>query len=125
MEIIPNLENGKENYIYMISENKSKKTGLDKIEAYVLNWIFGIYEEERVGFVKKLKELSKRKDFIRNMNKLDSIAEKELHSLGANIPKVPFKLRVFNIILLFSTIIISVIHIINNGISIQIYQTTI
>ena len=125
MEMIPNLKNGKENYIYMISENKAKKDGLDKSELYVLNWIFGFYEEEKVDLIKKLKELSKRKDFLKHLNKLDDIAQEELHKIGANVPKVPSKLRVFNIILAFITIIISAVHIMNNGINIQIYETTI
>ena len=125
MEMVPNLDGGKEDYIYMISENKEKKEGLDKIEAYVLRWIFGFYEEEKIDFIKKMKELSKRKDFLKNINRLSDIANEELNKIGANVPKVPIVLRGLNIFLVIITIAFSAIHIINNGISVQIYQSTI
>ena len=125
MEMIPNIKDNKENYIYMISENKQKKEGLDEIERFVLNWIFGIYEEEQVDLIKKLKELSKRKDFLKNFEKLNDIAEEELNSKGANIPRVPKGLRIFNVFLAIITILLSAIHIMNNGISINIYGSTI
>lgn len=125
MEMIPNTSGGKDDYIYMISENKEKNGRLDEIELYVLNWIFGFYEEEKVDLIKKLKELSKRKDFLKNMNKLNNMAEEKLHKLGANIPNFPKKLRILNVILALFTISLSTIHIINNGINVQIYQSTI
>lgn len=123
LEMIPNKQN--DGYTYMISENKDKKGKLDELELYVLNWVFGFYEEERVDLIEKLKELSRRKDFVKHMNQLDSKAEKILHKLGANIPKVPKDLRVFNVFLMLFTIVLSIVHIINNGINIHIYQTTL
>lgn len=125
MKMVPNAKGGKENYNYIISENKKKVDALDKIESFVLSWIFGFYEETEVDLIKKIKELAKRKDFSKKMNELENITEEELYKKGANIPRVPKKLRIFNIILLIFTIILSVIHIINNGLSIQIYQSTI
>lgn len=125
LEMVPNTESTKEDYIYMISENKEKKDGLDELENYVLWWIFGFYEEERVDLIKKLNDLAKRKDFLKHMNKLNSKAEKKLHSIGANIPRVPKELRIFNVALMLFTVLLSVVHIINNGVSIHIYQSTV
>ena len=125
LKMIPNLKNGKENYIYMISENKSKIENLDRIESYILSWIFGFYEEKEVDLLKKMKELSKRKDFLKKLNNLNNLAKTELHTIGANIPKVPLLLRITNIFVFIFTIFVSTIHIINNGINIQIYQSTI
>lgn len=125
MEMVPNIKDGKETYTYMISENKEKRGGLDKIESYVFNMIFGFYEEEKVDLNKKIKELSKRNDFLKHMNELNDLAEKELHKLGANIPRVPLNIRIFNIFLSIIIVLISVIHIVNNGINIQIYQSSL
>lgn len=125
LEIIPTLKNGKENYNYIISENKSKKGNLDKIESYILSLIFGFYEEEKVDLLKKVKDLSKRKDFLKNLNNLNNLAEEELHEIGANIPRVPLFLKVTNIFLVVFSIFISTIHILNNGVNLQIYQSTL
>lgn len=125
LEIIPTLKNGKENYNYIISEKKSKKGNLDKIESYILSWIFGFYEEEKVDLLKKIKELSKRKDFLKNLNNLNNLSKDELHKIGANIPRVPLFLRISNIFLAIFSIFVSTIHILNNGVNIQIYQSTL
>lgn len=124
MEMIPTKE-GKEDYIYMISENREKRNGLDELETYVMGWLFSFYEEERVDLIKKLSDISKRKDFVKHMNKLNGKAEKKLHSIGANIPRVPKELRIFNVALMMFTVLLSVVHIMNNGISIHIYQSTL
>ena len=123
LKMIPNLE-GKDNYIYMISKNYNSTAELDEIERYILKWFFGFYEEE-VDLIKKLKELSKRKDFNKNIKKLNSIAQNELNKKGANINKVPLFIRVINFFLIFFSICMTTIHIINNGLNIHIYQTTI
>lgn len=123
MEMVP-TEKGKENYIYMVSENKNSEVQLDEIERYVLSWIFGFYEEKKVDLIKKLKELSKRKDFIKNIKNLNTITQKKLNEIGANIHKVPLFLRIINIFLVMFTIAIVTVHIINNGLSVNIYQTT-
>ena len=124
MEMIPNFEDGKENYKYMISENKGKIGNLDEIEVYILNWIFGYYEEEKVDLIQKLKELAQRKDFIKHIKHLNKLAEKKLYKIGANIPRVPLGIRKINIGLLMFSIVFAIIHIMNNGISIHIYQST-
>ena len=124
MKMIPNLE-GKEDYIYMISENKNTTVELDEIERYVLKWIFGFYEQEEVDLIKKLKELSKRKDFMKNIRKLNSIAQRELNNMGANINRVPLFIRVINFFLVIFSIVMTIVHIINNGLNIHIYQTTV
>ena len=128
MEMFPTKVEGKEDYIYMISLNKDKNKELDKLdklEIYVLNWIFGFYEQERVDFVKKLKEISKRKEFLKNINKLNNLAEKELHKIGANIYSVPKELRILNVLIMLFTFVFTFVHIINNGVNVHIYQTTI
>lgn len=125
LEMIPTTEDSKENYKYIISENKQKREGLDDIEMYIMGWFFSFYEEEKVDLVEKLGELSRRKDFLKHMNKLNSRAEKKLHSIGANIPRVPKELRVFNVALMLFTVLLAIVHIINNGISIHIYQSTL
>ena len=125
MEMIPNIKNGSENYTYLISENKEKKENLDEIESYVLSWLFGFYEEKEVDLIKKLKEISKKDDYLKHMDKLNSLAEKKLNSMGANIPRVPYIFRAFNVFLLIFTIALSVVHVLNNGISLHIYQSTV
>lgn len=125
MKMIPNFDGSKENYKYIISENKSKLGSVDKIEGYILSWIFGFYEEEEVDLIKKLKELTQRKDFMKHMKKLDKIAQKELNYIGANIPKAPLGIRIINIGLMIFSILLSVVHIINNGINVHIYETTV
>ena len=124
MEMIPNLK-GKDTYTYIISENKKSTIGLDEIERYVLKWIFGFYEQEEVDLIKKLKELSRKKDFLKNIKELNSIAQKELNSKGANISRVPLFIRVINLFLVIFSIGMATVHIINNGFNIHIYQTTI
>ena len=125
MEMIPNTNNDKENYTYTISKNREKVGGLDKIETYILNWIFSFYEETKVNLIKKFKELPKRKDFLKKLTQLNNIAEDEMYKIGANIPKVPKELRIFNVFLAIFVFSLSVVHIIINGVSIQIYQSTI
>ncbi len=125
LEMIPNTESTEEDYIYMISENKEKRNGMDDIEIYVLGWFFSFYEQEKVDLIKKLSELSKRKDFLKRMKKLNNMTEKKLHSIGANVPKVPGEIRVLNVILVLFTVLLSIAHIINNGVSVHIYQSTI
>lgn len=125
MKMVPNFEGGKENYKYIISENKSKKDSVDKIEGYVLSWLFGFYEEDEVDLIKKLKELTQRKDFLKHMKNLDRIAQNELNEIGANIPRVPFTIRIINIGLMIFSILLSIVHILNNGINVHIYETTV
>lgn len=125
MEMIPNKELGEDNYIYMISESKKNKGDLDKVECYIMSWIFGYYEEEKVDLIRKLKDITKRKDFLKKMNELNHIAEEELNSKGANIQKVPKFIRGLNVFLLIAVVFISAVHIITNGISIQIYESTV
>ena len=124
MQMIPNLK-GKDTYTYMISENKKSTVELDEIERYILKWIFGFYEQEEVDLIKKLKELSRRKDFMKNIKKLNSIAQKELNSRGANISRVPLFIKVVNFFLVIFSVGMATVHIINNGLDVHIYQTTI
>ena len=124
MEMVPNFDKGKETYKYFISENKSKIGCIDEIEGYVLSWIFGYYEEEKVDLIEKLKELSKRPDFVKHIKELNNMAQKQLNKIGANIPKVPIGIRKINVALVIFCISLAVIHIINNGLSIHIYQST-
>lgn len=124
MEMIPKLE-GKDDYAYMISENKDSVAELDEIERYVLNWIFGFYEQEKVDLIEKLKELSRRKDFLKNMKKLNSIAQRELNNKGANISRVPSFVKMINFFLVVFSIVMATVHIISNGLNVHIYQTTI
>lgn len=117
---------GKENYNYMISRNKQASINdLDEIEKYVLNWLFGYYEQEEIDLIEKLKEISKRKDFLKHLKKLNVITQNKLNKIGANIKSVPKFIRIANILLLIIVSIIAVIHIMNNGLDIHIYGTTI
>ena len=125
MEMLKNKQGVEETYTYMISENKDRKDKLDKIETYIMNWIFGVLEDKKVNLVKKMEELPRKKDFCKKLKKLDKIAENELHKIGANMPKVPYVLRAINIVAMIFTILISAVHILNNGVSIQIYQSTV
>lgn len=125
MEMKPTLK-GKENYTYMISRNREANINdLDEIERYVLSWLFGYYEQEEIDLIQKLKEISKRKDFIKNLKKLDRMTQKKLNSIGANIKSVPSFIRKANIILLVIVCIMAVIHIVNNGLDIRIYESTL
>lgn len=126
MKMVPNIEsNGTETYKYIISENKRHKVQLDEIERYVLNWIFGFYEQEEIELTEKLKEISKSKNFLKHLEKINKITHKKLHSIGANVNKVPLILRVSNIFLLIFTAFLSAVHILSNGLSIHIYETTL
>lgn len=125
MEMKPTME-GNDTYNYIISKNKGvDTTNLDEIEKYILNWLFGYYEQEEVDLIEKLKEISKRKDFIKHIKKLDIMTQKKLNSLGANIKSVPGFIRKANVILLIMVCIMSVIHIANNGLNIHIYESTL
>ena len=125
MEMKPTME-GKDNYTYMISRNREANINdLDEIERYVLSWLFGYYEQEEIDLIQKLKEISKRKDFIKNLKKLDRMTQKKLNSIGANIKSVPSFIRKANIILLVIVCIMAVIHIVNNGLDIRIYESTL
>lgn len=126
MKMVPNSnENDKETYKYFISENKNSTVQLDEIERYVMNWIFGFYEQEEVELLEKLKEISKRKEFIKNLKKLNKITQTKLNSMGANINKVPLYLQITNIFLVVFSVMLAVVHITNNGLSIHIYETTL
>ena len=124
MKVVPKVE-GKEEYSYIISENREFEGKLDETEKYVLNWIFGFYEQEEIELVEKLKEISTRKDFLKKLKELNKIAQAKLNKMGANINKVPKFLKIANIFLIFIAIVMSVIHIANNGLNIHIYETTI
>lgn len=124
MKVVPKVE-GKDEYLYIISENRKFEGQLDETEKYVLNWVFGFYEQDEVDLVEKLKEISKRKDFLKNLKELNKIAQLKLNKMGANINKVPKFLKIANIFLIVISVIISVIHIANNGLNIHIYETTI
>ena len=125
MEMKPRVE-GKENYNYIISRNKQANINdLDEIEKYVLNWLFGYYEQEKIDLIDKLKEISKRKDFLKHLKKLNIITQNKLNKIGANIKSVPKFIRRANILLLIIACVIATIHIINNGLDIHIYGTTI
>lgn len=116
---------GKELYTYMISENKAEIHKLDEIERFVLNWIFNFYEDDEIDLIKKLKELSTKKDFSKNIKKLNKMTQHKLNQLGGNICKVPLFLRITNSFLIIISILISVTHILNNGLNIHIYTSTI
>lgn len=124
MKVVPKVE-GKDEYSYIISENRKFEGQLDETEKYVLNWVFGFYEQDEIDLVEKLKEISKRKDFLKNLKELNKIAKLKLNKMGANINKVPKFLKIANIFLIVISVIISVIHIANNGLNIHIYETTI
>jgi len=123
MKIIPK-EEGKDTYKYIISENRNSNVGLDETERYVLNWIFGFYEQDEIELVEKLKEISSRKDFLKKLKELNKIAQLKLNKMGANINKVPQFIKVANLFLIVVSIMMSVIHIMNNGLNIHIYETT-
>lgn len=124
MEMIPNIE-GKDDYTYIISENKNSIVELDEIERYVLDWIFGFYEQEEVDLIKKLSEISRRKDFMKRIKKLNSITQRELNSKGANISRMPLFIKIINFFLVIFSVGMATVHIINNGLDVHIYQTTI
>lgn len=123
MEAVPKVE-GKDEYQYIISENRNSNAQLDETERYVLNWIFGFYEQDEIDLVEKLKEISKRKDFLKNLKQLNGIAQLKLNQMGANINKVPKFLRIANVLLIVISLLMSVIHISNNGLNIHIYEST-
>ena len=123
MKIVPK-EEGKDTYKYIISENKNSNAQLDETEKYVLNWIFGFYEQDEIELVEKLKEISNRKDFVKRLKELNTIAQSKLNKMGANLNKVPQFLRIANVFLIIVSIMMSVIHIANNGLNIHIYETT-
>ena len=124
MKMVPNNK-GKENYTYMISENKGDRENIDEIEAYVLGMVFNFYEEEEVDLIKKLKELSKKKEFSKQMKELNKMAQNKLNNEGANLNKVPVFIRVMNFFLIAISIVLTVVHIMNNGLNIHVYETTI
>ncbi len=125
MEIKPTME-GKENYTYIISRNfNANISDLDEIEKYVLSWLFGYYEQEEIDLIEKLKEISKRKDFMKHLKKLNKITQNKLNSIGANIKAAPEFIRKANVILLIIVCIMAVIHITNNGLDIHIYESTL
>ena len=124
MEMIPNVE-GKDTYTYIISENRESTAKLDEIEEYVLNWLFGFYEQKEVDLIKKLKEISKRKDFLKHLQQLNRMTQSKLNNMGANINKVPLFVRIANMFLVLFSVIMATIHIANNGLNIHIYESTI
>ena len=124
MEMIPNVE-GKDTYTYIISENRESTAKLDEIEKYVLNWLFGFYEQKEVDLIKKLKEISKRKDFLKHLQQLNRMTQSKLNNMGANINKVPLFVRIANMFLVLFSVIMATIHIANNGLNIHIYESTI
>ena len=125
MEMVPNKEIGEEDYFYMVSVNKNNKEELSPVEGYIMSWVFGFYEEEKVDLIKKVKELTKRKDFVKNMEKLNNIAEIELNKKGANIQTVPKYIRIINVIISIAVVILSILHITTNGVNVQVYHSTI
>ena len=125
MEMRPTMK-GKENYTYMISRNSNADISkLDEIEKYILSWLFGYYEQEEIDLIEKLKEISRRKDFLKHLKKLDKMTQNKLNTIGANIKSVPGFIRKANIILLIIVCIMAVIHIANNGLNIHIYESTL
>ena len=125
MEMKPTME-GKENYTYMISRNSNADISkLDEIEKYVLSWLFGYYEQEEIDLIEKLKEISRRKDFLKHIKQLDRLTQNKLNAIGANIKSVPGFIRKANIILLIIVCIMAMVHITNNGLNIHIYESTL
>lgn len=125
MEMSPTTE-GADTYTYMISRNRDAKiNNLDEIEKYVLSWLFGYYEQEKIDLIEKLKEISKRKDFVKHLKKLNRMTQNKLNLIGANIKTVPSFIRKVNIALLIIVCIMAVVHITNNGLNIHIYESTL
>ena len=87
--------------------------------------VFGYYEQEEIDLIEKLKEISKRKDFMKHLKKLNKITQNKLNSIGANIKAAPEFIRKANVILLIIVCIMAVIHITNNGLDIHIYESTL
>ena len=126
MQMVPNFDNkNDEIYKYIISENREHGCKLDEIERYVLNWLFGFYEKDKIELSQKLKEISKNKEFIKHLKNLNQMTQKKLNSIGANVNKVPLLLRMSNVFVLIFSIILVAVHIASNGLNIHIYETTV
>ena len=117
----------KRRYIYNLSRIKNEEIKMSDTEKYVHSWFFdSVYlEEEKVDFTKRLKEMSGQKESYDKLMELNDKAKKELNKIGANKNKVPLGIKLYNFLLLFMAICVCSNHIANNGLNIQIYESTI
>ena len=110
---IKNTLGTKGNYDYFISRVPEKESEMDEIEKYVYNWIFGT--KDRVDLNYELEELPKKPDASVKFKQLNEMVQDKLNEKGANQKSVPTMLRIFNTILFFVAIFISINHIIYEG----------
>ena len=106
----------KEKYEYILTKVPEKEEKMDEIEKIVYNWIFE--SKDKVDLTTVLKDMPKNKEASKKFEKLNNMAQKELNNLGANQKKVPIAIRIFNTILFFVAICVSLIHILNEGVEI-------
>ena len=120
---IQNKLSGKDNYAYIISENKELEGQMDEIERYVYNWVFD--DSEKVELTDRLREMPKEKEANRKFKQLNEIVENTLAKKGANQAKVPLVIRVFNIFLFILSVIVIIKHIMFNGFDIYSKQLSL
>lgn len=126
LDIIPTTDK-KRRYIYNFSRIKNEENKMTETEKYVHSWFFdGVYlEEEKVDFTKRLRQMSGQKESYDKLMELNKKAKKELSKIGANQNKVPLGIRLYNFLLLFTAICVCSNHIANNGLNLQIYESTV
>lgn len=108
---------GKENYRYIISRNIEKETEMDPVEKYLHLWLFG-FNNHTVDLQKRLEEMPKEGDANVRFRELNRRVKDTLNSVGANQPRVPKGLRIFNDFLLILSIVLIFRHIAYNGLNI-------
>ena len=141
LEIVPNISNtdniiskvfkNNEKYIYYIKENAKSNYKPDKIEYYIVRWLFRgrkkyhINEKIYINLLEALKELPKDKIANEKFKELDIKVMEELNRIGANKSKVPISIRVLNTIIFILTMVLSIYHFITTLSNTSLDQTSI
>ena len=138
MRLVNDNLSSKVKYRYMLSQNNFDLRNLDIIEKYVYDWLFeeltdykrnkdnvdyfftnneGIIE---LDFMLRMKNISENSDTYIKLKEINTYANKQLHSLGANLPAVPVQIKLLNNLLLMFSIFVIFSHITSNGLNIVI-----
>lgn len=123
LKLIP-VNEKKTMYDYKLIRNKSNEVNIpmDEIERYVHCLLFGEpgYDKDEADLIKFVEEFSHTPNYGKKLKKLQKLANKKLHSLGANKAKVPSALRAINSMIFGASLLVTALVIWNCVVNIEL-----
>ena len=94
-------------YKYIIEKVPEKEKDMDRIEAYIYNWVF---KHDVESLDSRLKAMPKEKNANNMFKTLNDMAKRELNHIGANNASVPKRIRILDVFLLIISIVLVFNH---------------